>query len=366
MENKEKNILNVERLIDAIGDVEERFIEEATPIIRRKVVNVFQMASVAAVFVVMVISGAMLLTTNRDKDELVESITVTRAPIRATLPADDDKKTSEFESLDELLVYLGENEEHPKVDGPLDYRIEIGEAVGMVTNDDGGIHEGYKYVVKDRKVNIVDLDNKDGEAAAVMDIDANRCIVTDGKLIVLTWISLEDVSSNKVSLEKRKEAQEVRVYDLSNQVEPKLEYEYVQNGSYATSYVVEGKFYLLTGDGECSCGYSGGDKEKYISKLSVNNEAVKWTDSDIYVLGTPTRLQYVSLTEYDIINGKITNKKAFYGDVEKVHIGTERIAIETSIASEVKSKIYTFNVGRDIIYNGIINENEIKKTLKLE
>ena len=366
MDNKEKNKLNVERLIDAIGNVEEKFIEEATPTIRRKTVNVFQIASVAAVFAVMIIGGAVLLNTNRGKEEGKENITVTRAPIMATLPADDDKETSEFESVDELLEYLGKNEEHPKVDGPLDYRIEIGETVGMVVNEDGGIHEGYRYVVKDRKVNIVDLNNKDGEATAVMDIDANRCIVADGKLIVLTWISLEDVSSNEVSLEKRKEAQEVRVYDLSNQVEPKLEYEYVQNGSYATSYVVEGKFYLLTGDGECSCGYSGGDKEKYKPGLSVEGKEIKWTDEDMYILGTPSLLQYALMTEIDIANGEMTNKKTFYGNIKKTHIGTDWIAIETYNYSDRKSKIYTFDMSRNAEYIGAIDGDKIKSILKWE
>lgn len=368
MSGKEKNTLNEKKLIEAIGDVEERFVEEAIPI-KIRTISVFQMASVAAVFVVMIIGVVVLFTTNRGKEEGGD-IEVTRAPIRAPLPGGMDTEVgnyiSEFKTLDELLEYLGENEEHSKVDGPTEYRSEVGEISGVVTSDDVGAYKGYMYVVKDRKVNIVDLNNKEAGAVSVMDTDANKCIVADGKLIVLTWISLEDISSNGVSPEKGKEAYEVRVYDLSNLIEPKLEYEYVQNGSYVTSYVVEGKFYLFTGDGECSCGYNGGDKEKYKPGLSVKGKEIKWTDEDIYILGTPTLLQYLSMTEIDIVNGEMTNKKTFYGNIEKTHIGTDWIAIETYNFSEKKSRIYTFDMSRNVEYGGVIDDDRIKNLLEWE
>lgn len=112
--------------------------------------------------------------------------------------------------------------------------------------------------------------------------------------------------------------------------------------------MLNGSLYLFTSDGVCACGYSRlDDVSEYIPQITSGDEVLEWSDTEIAILGEPTRVQYTALSVIDIKASKVAIKRAFYGNIEDIYYGEEWLAFVVGGLNDdkiVHPDIYTFRV----------------------
>ena len=328
--NKEKNysyiqaveenadaITKEEKLARAIGDVEEKYIEESKPKFSGKI-KVFKIASCAACLALLIIGGVLIGNLmSKDKEE-------------AGMAA----KASQYENLDELLEHFGISKDDAPKDGHSDFYVttkgyfEGGYESGVVT------YEGNIYKILDNKVQIIRENDINGDIVGEIKGNANQIKRIDNKLIVadLDYYENGDYRENADSI--------YRVYDLSTADNPKLMNTYTFSANSSTYAIVGDELWFLSWEGACGCGHGNG---YYESKMTTNGETIIWSDEEITILGDPTVIQYVAITKVKVETGEVVDKHAFYGEIEKIYWSEEWMVIDAYSGTQ-KGALYMYDM----------------------
>jgi len=256
--------------------------------------------------------------------------------------------------LSELLSYLSSNDYHASTlsaDGNSTVNIEassqqITEGAKLVACQDHAYHIGREQVV------ISGLDGTGSPTSAIAG-EAEQLFVFGDRLVTVNSY----VSGGSELDEERSVS--VKIYDASNPDVPMLVDEFIQLGSMVACYQSGDDLFLMTADGVCACGWSRlDDTDGYVPALSQNGAAVAWEDHEICILGEPTSVQYIAATMIDVRTGAVTDKQAFYGDIDEVFYGSGWQAITTQATTDnlmLHPDIYTFSTKDSFEYTGKIS-----------
>ena len=257
-----------------------------------------------------------------------------------------------YGSLDELLRYLKGNDNHGRT---LDSN---GGGASVLSEDDNVIYgaravayNGFAYYIGDGKVKISEIDSSTDRNYAPIDYAASELFLCGDMLIIRG----ERTEGNELDYETYSV---VRMYDLTDPANPVLTNEYEQKGEVIACYTAMEKLYLFTSDGVCACGYLRYDDiNEYKPTLTFNGENVLWEDSDIYILGEPTAVNYVAVSVFDAHKGEITEHQAFYGDIDDVFYGI--IYDECWLVLEVQSRTEEIYTQPELYRFGYLNDDMI-------
>lgn len=167
----------------------------------------------------------------------------------------------------------------------------------------------------------------------------------------------------------------VDIYDLSSPDAPEFQECFVQQGSITACFLEDTVLCLMTSDGVCACGWSRlKNNADYIPDLSRGNrrtlKGIEWTQEEIRILGEPSRVKYVAVTNIDVIQSEVTGKCAYYGDIEDVFYGPGWYAFCTeSVTDRILSlpELYTFDFSMN--YTGKVDTSRLfglEKTVTLQ
>ena len=295
-EDKNSAKSNEEILLDALGGVDDKYVEEAKPRLSGKI-KVFRIASIAACFMAVVLGGiwvGSLVRKNMTEDAGVK-----------------EAESTEFETLDKLLEYLGISKDKKGTGGDKIYYPGIinrnyENSTGMVE-----AYGGFIYKVCDGELQIRNQKDTQGGDIYTLEGNVNEVAIVKDKLFVLDGYVVED--ENK----KLKKDTTYRIYDLEVPNEPKLINTYVFNTTGTYMYIIDSEVIFGMSDGACECGHGNG---YYAPEVTIDDELVTWSDEEISILGVPSVIQYVAFLEIDLENGGIIEKQVYYGIIEKVSI----------------------------------------------
>ncbi len=254
-----------------------------------------------------------------------------------------DPPTSDtYNSLEELLGYLSENDDHGSSDSLESASVRGSDSIsGGILEPSSAVESGgYAYSIGDGRVNITKLDGAGTLNVGSIDFDASYCFLLDGRL------ALVGVAYGDSELELGSVSYLVaRFYSLDNPTAPELQREYKQLGSPVTVYASDGVLTFATSDGVCACGWSRlDDVSDYVPRLTKNGSLVEWGDADISILGAPSSVRYVAVTEIDTASMEIDSKRAYYGDIAGVFHGADWLAF-TVQRYGTAPELYTFTGG---------------------
>ena len=167
----------------------------------------------------------------------------------------------------------------------------------------------------------------------------------------------------------------VDIYDLSSPGAPEFLECFVQQGSITACFLQDTVLCLMTSDGVCACGWSRlKNNADYIPDLSRGNrgtlKGIEWTQEEIRILGEPSRVKYVAVTNIDVIQSEVIGKCAYYGDIEDVFYGPGWYAFCTeSVTDRILSlpELYTFDFSMN--YTGKVDTSllfGLEKTVTLQ
>ena len=347
-----------DELFEIIGDISDKHIEGAK---RRKNTGVWKKWTAMAACLCIVVAAAFMITLRMSAD----SKDAAKEP---DYTADDcipenghlmqNYKTSEtYGSLEELLSHLSRNDYHGRTMDSNGGSSTVPSNGDSVTYGAAAVaYNGYVYRIADEYVEIL---NFDSEAKGNINYAATELFISGDTLILKSGHTVGDeLNYDSYSV--------VRAFSLADPVNPVLKYEYEQKGELTVCYMAGDKLYLLTSDGVCACGYSRySDLSEYEPSLTVNGEEESWNDDDICILGEPTSVNYVAATVFDATAGAITEKRAFYGDIDEVFFGENWFAISVQSVTEkiiTQPEVYTFD--ESLTYTGKLDLAEITETDK--
>lgn len=257
-----------------------------------------------------------------------------------------------YASLPELLAYLSRHDTHDSdntesaggnMSSPSNGKASQSETIVLVENTGVAVNAAgeYSYHIGKSSVLISRLKGDDTENAGSIPISADALFVCNNNLLVLSRYQSEgDILNPEISVR-------LYIYDITVPQSPVLLDEYTQLGDLTACWMSGADLYLITSDGVCACGWSRlEDSSGYYPSLSRNGEPVEWKDSEISILGEPTKIQYCAAT---IINGNsrdVVEKKALYGNIRNLFYGTDWMA--ATVAGETASLlenpvVYTFD-----------------------
>lgn len=308
-----------ERLLAAMGGVDDKYIEEAKPKISRRI-KVFKIASCVACIIAVVLAGigvSGIIKNSPTEDAKVEEV-----------------KTARFETLDELLEHLGISKEDKGRGGDKIYY------PGIIRQNSGNdsktaeTYGGYIYRVCNEKLQIISEKNIQGDEVYTLEGNVNDVAIVKDKLIVLDGYVVENgrETLNKNTIYK--------VYDLKIPYEPKLINTYVFNAHGTYIHIRNDEIVFEMRDGACGCGYGNG---YYAPEVTIDDELITWSDKEICVLGNPSVIQYAAFGRIDIETGKIVEKQAYYGMIENIYLGEECLAIETKSMDGIQ-EMYAYKI----------------------
>lgn len=167
----------------------------------------------------------------------------------------------------------------------------------------------------------------------------------------------------------------VEVYSLDSPGSPEFLECFVQEGSITACFLEDTQLCLMTSDGVCACGWSRlKNTEDYIPKLFRGGRqslrGVEWTQEEIRILGEPSRVSYVAVTNIDIARMEIVGKCAYYGDIEDIFYGSRWYAFCTESVTENNlslPELYTFDSSMD--FTGKVDTSRVfglEKTVALQ
>ncbi len=349
-------------LFEIIGDISDRHIDGAK---KTKNTGMWKKWTAMAACLCIVVAAAFMITLRvpdgyeggNDERDYTHDDCPNDDCIEPDYPVDNGpsmsyQKTSEtYGSLDELLKYLSRNDNHTDKDsngGGRDLSSSGDTVLGGVT---AAAYNGYVYRVGDGCVEIL---NFDGEVKGIIECFATELFVCGDKLVLKGGRTV----GNELNYDSYSS---VCVYNLENPLDPVCIYEYEQKGELAACYVADGKIYLITFDGVCACGYSRySDLSQYQPSLTINGQYEPWEDENIKILGEPTSVNYVAISVFNVQAGEITEKQAFYGDIEDIFYGEGWLAVITQSRTEKyisQPDVYTFD--GSLTYTGKIDIAEI-------
>lgn len=284
----------------------------------------------------------------------------------------DDKKTlypvttdvgeqelTPYKNIDELLEYLGENEVHEPTLGEVYISGVSGNDVQKVkfaVNYDRYCYSIYKNPGTGIYSLITSVLFKEFtlNTDVITDSENNLCgLYIQGKKLYVIYADKSERSNENYYTG-------VYIYDLSDPAKPALIKTIEQNGSLSASYMNDGMLYIYSSDGVCACGYSHlDDKSKYIPAVRVNGENINIPDENIYILSSPKRICYLTLTVIDMQTAELKTVKAFYTDVVEYYYGANYIAFNIRYFKKQfheASKLYLFSISKEnVTYNGKVS-----------
>lgn len=336
IEENKNGMSGEEKLMRAIGDVEEKYIKESEPKISSKI-KVFKIASYVACFVVLVLSGILinnLVGKNKVEDGGVVEV-------------------SEYKTLDELLEHLGISKDDVADGNHSDFHLEIEKHFGDKFEKDLVTYGSYVYKIVGDKVLVTKINNMSGEIINEIEGNANHLTIAKDMLIVrdeYTYIN-ERYEDNP--------SPTYRIYDLSTPDKPKLSNTYTF-GSGSSDYAIVGEeLWLLSWDGACGCGYENGF---YEPKIMMDDETIIWSDEEVTILGEPSVIQYVAITKINIGTGKIVEKQVYYGEISKVIWSENWMVVDVDPMGK-KGAFYVYDMDKIDAAKGKLDIDDISENI---
>ena len=265
---------------------------------------------------------------------------------------------SKYSSLNELLAYLGENEKH---DSSMKGTYSLSATVSGVDEESSmykeyfyafGKHDGNRTYYEFLQV----FNLKEGKLANTINLTEDvhslyypSIFIYQNKLILVRSSSLYNEKKTFVN-----------IYSLDNPENPALEHQYIQNGGLGAAFISNDKLYIFTSDGMCACGFSSkSNPDDYKPSATLDEKEIEWTDDEITVIGEPERVFYAAVSVIDLQNTEITQKKAFYGDIQDIYVDKDTVALYTknSFNDFDKPKIDTFDMSNNFSHISKITIN---------
>lgn len=306
-------------LFEIIGDISDRHIEGAK---KKKASGVWKKWGALAACLCIVVAAAFMITLRvpgdknyednsgepdyREDDYLVDN---------GTSNFGASETSDKYTSLNELLEFLSENDDHGDTMDSNGSRNISADGNSITYGAKVVAHNGYVYRIGDGCVEVLNLD---GETLGTIDFAAHEIFISGDRLAL--------VGGRTVGNEFEYESYSiVRTYMLRDPANPEFLEKYEQSGERVACYMANDKLYLLTTDGVCACGYSRLDD---VSEYIPTFDGEPWNQNDIAILGEPTRVNYLAVSAVEMTGG-ISAMKAFYGDIDDVFYGEDWIAVAT-------------------------------------
>ena len=323
-------------LLEKLELADEKYIQAANmPVKKKKTRKFFKAAAI-----ILVVGGfSLFIHTN------YTNINISTA-----------ENFSKYSSLNELLAYLGENEKH---DGSMKGTYSLSATVSGV--DEGkwvynmyneylyrfGRHDGNRTYYEFLQI----FNLKEGSLANTIELEPFHAYPTT-----------IFVYQNKLILAGGFSQTAVNIYSLDNPENPVLEHRYIQNGNFDTAFISDDKLYIFTSDGMCACGFSSkSNPDDYKPSATLDAKEIEWADSEITVIGEPERVFYTAVSVIDLQNTEITQKKAFYGDIQDIFVDKDTVVLYTknSFNDFDKPKIDTFDMSDNFSHTSQITINTL-------
>ncbi len=262
---------------------------------------------------------------------------------------------SKYSSLNELLAYLGENENHEnELMGTKSLSANVsGVDTGSVMYNEYryrfGRHDGNRTYYEFLQI----FNLKEGKLVNTVELEPFH----DYPTIF--------VYQNKLILAGGNSQTAVNIYSLDNPENPVLEHRYIQNGAFDTAFISDDKLYIFTSDGMCACGFSSkSNPDDYKPSATLDEKEIEWTDDEITIIGEPERVFYNAVSVMDLNNTEILQKRAFYGDIQDMYIDKDIIMFHTQSSFDYydKPKIDTFDMSDNFSHISQITINALSVT----
>ncbi len=271
--------------------------------------------------------------------------------------------TSEtYATLDELLAYLSGHDDHGgRQDGGGDKSANGSGGGAVARGTTAAAYGGYAYHVAyidgRYKVLVSALDGSGAQSS--INFPAQQLFLWKDRLVLVREFAEGGEDEVGVIDADPEWSVLVGLYDLADPARPEAMEEYVLRGELTACWMDGGRFYLLTEDGVCACGWSRlEDTSGYVPQLTVGGEDVLWGDEDINILGEPVRVEYTAALALDAETGEVLDKQAFYGNIANVYRGPGWLALLVSAETEkyrYRPEVYTFDAAGTLTYTGKVS-----------
>ncbi len=291
----------------------------------------------------------------------------------STSPNTSDK----YSSLTDMLNYLGANDKHKQTRG----------VKSISTNINGADEMHISVMYKDCIYHFNSYIDKYSSGIQVFSLKENKLLKNVNTISSQTTLKELDIhpdnygmfiyQNNLILLRSVGSYDDlktsVNIYSLDDPETPQIKREYLQSGQLETAFISDNKLYLFTSDGMCACGFSEkSDTDDYKPYLTFDEKEIKWNDNEINILGEPKRVFYSAVSVMDLQNNEISEKKAFYGDIQEIFFDENTISfyIKDSLDDFDKPDIYIFDMSDNfsciskinIDKSGVTNILDIKKS----
>ncbi len=274
--------------------------------------------------------------------------------------------SDKYSSLTDMLNYLGTNEKHDETKGSIksvsaningademqlsvmykDYIYHFNSYIDKYSN---GIQI---FSLKENKL-LKNINTISSQTTVLKEFDihpyTSGMFISQNELILLRTVGQYDDLKTSVN-----------IYSLDDPENPQIKHQYMQSGQLETAFISDNKLYLFTADGMCACGFSAkSDTDDYKPYLSFDDKDIKWTDDEINILGEPKRVFYNAVSIMDLQKNEISEKRAFYGDIQEIFFDENTISfyIKDSLNDFDKPDIYIFDMSDNFSYTSKININ---------
>ncbi len=344
-----------DELLDAMEGIDKRYIEDAAKTPRRKRPVWLRVTAAAACVCLLVCGVWQGWRWYAFRSTMLEGGAV-------ALPQEAFATSDTYDTLSELLEGLSGGEEHLSTRGDdVEIPVKAAESTALTEGKNAVVYNGYSYHLGRQQIIISSLSGNTPQAVGVIDVDLTAVSLKEDQHAYASFTALflrDDrlIAVNTLEIEGGKAVDRgtytvVTVYSLADPATPALLHCFVQLGSPTHVYMAGDTLMLMTADGVCACGWSRlKNTEDYIPQLSVDGAAVAWGEERLHILGTPTMVRYLAVTQIDTATATVTDHHAFYGYVTDVYYGADWFAL--SVVEDV-DKVYTFTVDDGIQYTGV-------------
>ncbi len=344
--------MNNEQLLHLMSDINDDLIEEASkqPVHKRR----GKWLALATSLILIAGIGIALLAWSNSSAAPGPSIVANENS--SVITGTSDKYTT----LDALLLDISYLEQKAQ----RGHQEKTGDAITNLSSNYNAqaqavAGQGYAYHITDKSVMISQLKGENTTTVGSINLPATDLFLYENTLVVLCE---ENVGENE--LIHRVELH-VYFYDVSTPEQPQLQGSFTQSGGNCGSFIQQGKLWLLSADGQCACGYTGNlDSASYMPRLSWNGQSIEILEEQVHILGEPSRINYVTVSAFDLGSRQRTDTQVFYGNIEDIWIGDGYLSFSTDDTSKpTLPEIYLFATTEVLTYTGKLNLSSLMTTL---
>lgn len=327
--------------LDQLEWLDPDLVEAADQAPRQRRRNWTRWAGLAACLCLLAVSAYTLTAGRRLPPEPDPGPAVTD-PGPTPEPDRPQALTSEtYGSLTELLEHLRRNDNHGQQEDLKGRGGVSGSARSATEGADTVSYRGTVYQrTEDGRIGIY----RNGALTARLDAPAEQLFIAGERLVAVgteyDGLELDAACRARVS-----------IFDLADPASPRQVDRFSQVGDLTACWMTGTQLYLLTDDGVCACGYSRlSDLDDYKPQLFHGTEQLPWPETDISILGEPSRVRYVAAVRIDTEDLALVGRHAWYGDIETVFCGGDGLALVTQTTRESSftiQDVYTFGAGLD-------------------